>query len=241
MILLDDRVGSRELGRHLRRGAFRLVRLPFADASWSGSGPDEAPWLIGLERKTLADFLSSMLSGRLPSHQLPGLLRSFNVVYLVVEGAWRRSSGGSLQCPGRRGWGTFLLQGRPFAWDTLVGMLATLSACAGLIVLTSHDLRETAALTSALHDWWERPWSSHRSHLRPRESCVAHLADPTLVQQVAAVLPGIGPERSRDVAARFSSVLDLAIATESDWRGVPGIGPVLAARMVSAIHNGGAR
>jgi ERCC4-type nuclease len=55
---------------------------------------------------------------------------------------------------------------------------------------------------------------------------------PSLVRRVATQLEGIGWEKSAAVAAKFSSVLDMIVATEAEWQTIPGIGKGLAARAV---------
>ena len=90
MILLDDRTGSGELLPLFRPydAPVELARLDFGDACWLGNGAT-GPELVGVERKTIHDLVSSMRSKRLSGYQLPGLLRTYDWVYLLVEGVWR--------------------------------------------------------------------------------------------------------------------------------------------------------
>lgn len=67
-----------------------LTDLDFADAAFCGNGPDpSAPPLIGVERKRLADALACMDDGRYAGTQLRGLVRTYDVVWFVVEDTFR--------------------------------------------------------------------------------------------------------------------------------------------------------
>jgi ERCC4-type nuclease len=70
-------------------GMSKIERMQFGDFSWLGNGPDGAPWSIGVERKTIGDMIQSITSDRFSGHQLPGLLNTYNAVYVLVEGLYR--------------------------------------------------------------------------------------------------------------------------------------------------------
>ena len=89
MILIDNRTGSKELFPLFPKGSAKLCHLPFGDFSFVGNGPDEMPLNIGIERKQIREVAGEMSAGRLVGHQVPGLLATYQVVYLIVEGRWR--------------------------------------------------------------------------------------------------------------------------------------------------------
>ena len=95
MILIDDRMGSKELLPLFRPYdvTVELSHLEYADIAFFGNGPT-GPELVGIERKTLHDLVNSMRSRRLSGYQLPGLMAAYAWVYIVVEGVWRAGDGG---------------------------------------------------------------------------------------------------------------------------------------------------
>src|SRR5271169_4444109 len=111
MILLDDRVGSHELLPYFSPYGVQVesTRLDYGDACWVGKGPD-GDCMVGVERKTIGDFISSMRGKRLAGHQLPGLMSSYEFTYLIVEGIYRPGETGELEQrqghgKGKSGWG----------------------------------------------------------------------------------------------------------------------------------------
>lgn len=197
-----------------------------------GIGIKDCPVMVGIERKTLRDLIGSLESGRLAGHQLPGLIASYNVVYLIVEGI-SRNYGGNLEERVGKAWKGLNISGKGFD-----GYLNTLSTIAGITVLRTPYLEATAELIYHLYLWWAKGWEKHKSHLgfchiRPP---YALLRPPSLLRSVAKELPGVGWERSAAVEKKFKSILEMAEATEEDWRDIPGIGKILARQIVKALR-----
>ena len=46
----------------------------------------------------------------------------------------------------------------------------------------------------------------------------------------------VGWEKSSAAASRFKTVLEMVAATEKEWREVPGVGKVLAKKIVEAVN-----
>lgn len=244
MILLDDRIGSRELLRHMPRGSAELCRLDFGDAALVGNGPDGNPITVGVERKAIRDLVSSMCRGRISGHQLPGLLGNYDKVYLIVEGTWRPSPGnGLLEVWGGRGWIPLRFGTRTFMAREVYNFLNTLEIISGVVVRNTRNLDETAQVIMSLSYWWAKRWDDHTSHIDVHKGAAAmlatglHLRRPSLLCRVASELPGIGPKRARDVAQHFTSILDLCMAGVDRWEAIDGIGPKTAEAVVSAISS----
>lgn len=91
MFRLDYRVGSKELQAPLTALGLPvcLTTLEFGDCAFGGYGPGGDRLRIGVERKTLDDLLACLRSNRFAGHQLPGLLHTYDVVYLLLEGVYR--------------------------------------------------------------------------------------------------------------------------------------------------------
>ncbi len=247
MILLDDRVGSKELMRYFLPFDVRVesTRLEFGDACWAGSGP-HGDCMIGLERKRIRDLVNSIRDRRLSGHQLPGLMESYEFVYLIVEGFYRPGLHGELE--EGRGGGMW----RPLGpmYREIDNHLSTLELKCGVIVRRTATPTETAAVIVDLYKWWtEKSWDQHRSHhqihsITPQslahgrklsfiapEQEIRRKYGPKAVDvwHMAAQLDGLDT-KAELVAAHFRTPRKMMEATISDWLQIPGIGPVLAAR-----------
>jgi ERCC4-type nuclease len=242
VILLDDRAGSGDLAPVLRQvGAqVEVVRLEFGDAALIGRGENEEPVRVGVEIKKVPDLLSSMTSGRLSGHQLPGLLASYEWVWVLVEGVVRpEPQTGVLQEAHGGGWRDVQQGPRSFMYRDVEHYLHSLVVRGGVHVAWTAGRHETARWLAALDSWWLKSWDEHKGHLaihrkagtRPRE-----LVPPSLLRRVAAELPGIGWERSARVAGHFTSVREMVEASEEQWQQIDGVGKKLAASIRRALE-----
>lgn len=234
MITLDERTGSAELLRYFPADTVKLGRLSYGDASFLGKGQGDVPLLVGIERKTIGDLLNSMESGRLQGHQIPGLVASYNVVYLIVEGVCRNVEGEDdvmeqMSC-GK--WRAMRVTRKAFD-----SFLNTLEVLAHIIVRQTSNPKNTASLISNLYCWWQKGWDDHKGHLGFAMSLppTAQLSKPSLLRRVVKELPGIGWERSKAVADYFGSIEAVVAATEKDWMNIDGIGKVLSKQLVKVI------
>jgi len=239
MIYLDDRIGSKELFPLFPKRAVTLTHLNYADLAFLGRGPDNLPISIGIERKRILDLITSMTSGRLSGHQLPGLSAAYDVTYLVVEGLWRPNPrNGILECPRSGGWVPIRLGSRTFMATEVLGFLNTLRICAGVYVWRTAIPRETVQFVNSLHHWWvDKALDEHESHTLPHAPYASlKTKKRPIVQRVAAVFEDIGLKKSKEVSERFSTVLEMVMASEEDWRGVEGIGKTLAKRITKLLQ-----
>jgi len=231
MITLDDRTGSVDLLPYFPSGTARLGRLGFGDASFVGKGKDDIPVMVGVERKTLSDLVGSLESGRFSGHQLPGLLASYNTVYLVIEGIGRVSRE-LVEVRQKGEWRSLGVS--ELALDNF---LNTLEVMAGVIIRQTNTPQRTAYLIRHLYQWWDKGWDSHKSHLvfyDPRPTLT--ITKPGLVRRIAKELPGIGWTRSGPVSKHFGSVREMVLADHQQWEEIEGIGKGLAGRVVEAIN-----
>src|ERR1035437_8002080 len=104
MILVDLRIGSKYLLAPLKAAGFeaQLVELEFGDIAFEGKGPNGTTLNIGVELKVLGDLVNSLRTGRLAGHQLPGLLKTYDYAWLLVEGEWRANAAGQVTTQKRR-------------------------------------------------------------------------------------------------------------------------------------------
>lgn len=238
IIFIDQRRGSAELAPLINDSV--LVQLEYGDCFWIGNGPN-GDVDIGVERKTVGDLINSISTGRLSGHQIPGLTSRYYRSYLIIEGRTRENAcTGELEVEVRGKWTTLDRGGRRFSWKGMWAYLTTIETMTGITIRETENIRHTASLIKALHDWWQKPWDKHTGHLlmyKPRDRTAAMgMGKPSLVRRVAAELPAIGWVRSRDVEKKFKTIKSMVDATVDDWRSIPGIGAVTAKTVVEAIH-----
>lgn len=239
-ILVDERVGSKDLldplrDRHLPA---ELMKLDAGDVAFEGDGPT-GPLMVGIERKRIKDMLDSMRSGRLAGHQLVGLLRDYQVNYLIIEGGYRPNpNSGVLEVFQNGNWQTLRLGTQGFPYSELEGYLLGVENRANVKVRWTYNRAQTVNLIQTMWNWWGVKWCDHRSL-----DCIYTPPPPTLgfikpsfERKVAVQLEGVGWERSEAVVERFPTVMEMAAATEKEWREVAGIGKTLAKRIVAAFR-----
>lgn len=242
MLLLDRRIGSADLQSPLTSLGVpvEIVTLDFADCAFLGHGPlGEGSMQIGVEIKQIRDLLNSIQDGRFSGHQLPGLLRQFDVAWLIVEGLWRPAADGLLEIYRRGKWEALELGARRYTYKEPDAYLTTLEMKTGIRVRRTANRDETAHVIANLYRWWtNKSWEQHRSHLslhRPADA--TFLLPPPLRRRIAGELPGIGHEKSAAVAAHFGSTRAMVNADEKEWVKVPGIGKTLAKRIVAGVES----
>jgi len=237
MILIDDRTGSKELYGLLPPGSAEICRLEAGDAAFVGCGPGK-PMMIGIELKGLSDVLQCIGTGRFAGGQLPKLLRDYDVVYLIVEGAWRPGKEGTLEKLARGGWQTVVLGTRVWMYRELDNWLTSIETMTGVRLRRTESERETAACILNLYHWWtDKEWDEHRSHLAFDRSDRPTLVKPSLAIRVAKELSGVGYDRAGAVARHFhGSVREMVLAGEDQWKEVAGIGKILSRRIVDELN-----
>ena len=160
-----------------------------------------------VERKTLRDFASSIIDGRV-FRQASAMAHSPRRGVLVLEGV-----AGDLQAVGVQR-------------EALQGALIHLSVFHGLAVLRAHDPGETARLIVYLGRQ-AQAWA-HGSLPRPGYRPKGRRARQLFLLQG---LPRVGPERAARLLDRFGSVQAVATASAADLATIDGIGDAIAGRI----------
>lgn len=250
VLLIDKRVGSGELAKYMSilHLPVEVCDLSYGDMSFLGLGEDGMPIPIGIERKALPDFLSSMYTGRFQSHQLPGLLQCYKEVWVVVEGLWKVDPhSGQVWVPKGKHWGPLNLSGKDVLYHDLESMFLTLEIKGGVRLRRTTGKLETGRFIRTLYEWWtSKDFADHRSHLRFRtlDADSALLVRPSLMREWAARLPGIGWSKSV-VGDQFENPIALALADETEWANrtwtdklgkVKKIGPAIASKIGHALR-----
>lgn len=255
MILIDDRAGSKELKPHLDRLKVpcELTRLEYGDVMFLGRGPGD-DWLkIGVEYKSLPDVLSCITTGRFAAHQLPGMLRrdiasrEYDVTWLLLQGVWRvDTQSGVIQVPrklagGGVQWQPLYVGRNGYTGQQLEGFLLTITQQSGIRIAKVGSEGEAARWLATLYGWWtNKSWEQHASlQTFDLSGPMVQIEKPSFTRRAAATLPGVGWVKSQAVVEHFGSVTAMSLADERDWMEVPGIGKVLAHRIVAALHGAG--
>lgn len=235
-LLIDTRAGSEELVVPLQALGLPAERaqLPAGDVEIWGRGPAGRPLMVGVEFKLLRDMLTCVRDGRF-AEQLRGMAGRYEVRWLLLEGEWRTSMAGTLEVREERG---FMERGR-FTMQEAVAWSLTMAQRGGVLLWRTVDRAESIAWLRALYWWWtSKDFEEHRAHLdwyRAPVTAEAPWDEPTLVQRVAAVLPGLGAERALAASKAFGSVRALVNADAKQLQQVDGIGPKTARKVVEAV------
>ena len=239
MILVDDRIGSADLIGHLRHWSVEcaMERLEFGDACFTGNGP-HGTVAVGVEVKKIHDALSCMTDGRFSGHQLPGLVRTYDRVWLVLEGRFTVDFGTGLLLLDRKRRRDVAHGSRRFMYRDLSNWQTTMEVCANVRFRRTTDRVETARFLADLHGWFGKEYADHKAHLALHDEApdVALFSRPSLARMVAAQLPGIGFKKSQDVVKKFGTVERMIRATVEEWEQVPGIGEGIARKVYDAIR-----
>lgn len=242
MILVDERVGSRHLGDHFGREC-TVCRLESADVAFAAA----AGLGVGIEVKTVTDALSCMFTGRLADMQLPKMVEMYDVRYLIIQEMYRAEPGtGVLQR-----WKVFPSEKKVICgtwYDAHAGnakvmyaqfemWLHTLCETTGTRLERTLDTPGTVSLILALYRWWQRRDHKSMHVIQEPQGDAADLVRPSTLRRIAACLPCIGWERSKHVVKRFTSLRELALADSDTWESIPGIGKVIAQRVMKEINN----
>lgn len=250
MIQVDNRAGSSQLVPLLRQLGCEVEStfLHFGDVSFLGYGANGDPVSVGVEVKSIEDCIACIQSGRFAGHQLPGLLQSYDHIWLLITSDYRpRARDGVLEYrkEGRGGgayWSESCGRQRTVFWRDVESWLMSMAILGGIRIHRVPDYKEAALWLKMASNWFSR--DTHHSHEVIHGSKeifgdTALLVKPTLARRVAAQLPGIGTKRSAEVARVFHTLTDMVNASPKDWLKVEGVGRGIAQKVYDAIHRNG--
>lgn len=241
MIHLDPRIGSADLEPYIR--AFScpcmLTPLQYGDAWFSGNGPT-GPSAFGIERKRLADALACMHDGRLTGHQLPGMLRTYEHSFLILEGLFRCDDDtGVMMTWTKGGWRQVQVGGRAYMYRDWDNWTTSLGLLFGVSIKYTNSPKNTARALVNLYHYFQKEWREHKTgnviYSAPPPVWAAG-ADPHVVLRVAKEFDGIGWELSKDLALKYGSLRRMfTTMDEKSLKEIRGIGKVKAARVVEEL------
>lgn len=239
MILVDSRVGSRELLPYIQRQRIQsqICQLEFGDACFEGNGPN-GKMTVGVERKTLGDMLNCIDDARYSAHQRPGMMAMYQKSILVIEGVWKPDFNNHylLECVGMLNWRPYRYRQRMVSYSKLFRYLLTVQF-SGVNVIYSRDMEATAYNICECYHYFQKKWEDHTSLLEMQKLNIPSLTGkPSLVQRWAAQLEGVGVKLSGEAIKEFKTAHDLANSDEQDWMRIPQVGAKLAKKIYREIR-----
>jgi ERCC4-type nuclease len=225
MLLLDDREKGFEAALRGNRLVPEVTRLDCADFAFI------LPHVtVGVERKSIGDLLRVIADNRFVSEQLPCLATTYNRVYLLVEGRYKKDpESGLLLIPAGNRWKP-VLWGRRNGWTYAeVERWLTSREENGIRLRRTNGPTETAQQLTEMYTEFAKPPEARRSAVgvytpqitNPDGSPLLHA--PSETRRVARLMPGIGDERSAAVADAFASPFDLVYSAAMAKADVGGV------------------
>lgn len=155
---------------------------------------------VGIEKKTQADFLNSIIDKRILS-QLVTLKENFSIPLLVIEGREN------------------IYQLRNFHPNAIRGMLAAIAIDFQIPILHTKNFRDTAALLEVI---------AKRLEKSPRALSLLAKRKPITTKEyqeyIIQSLPGVGPTLAKSLLKKFKSIKKIVNASEKKLQEVEKIG-----------------
>jgi ERCC4-type nuclease len=233
MILIDRRIGSRELKEYLPDGSYEITDLESGDVAFLGYGPNGPLTLpVGIERKTYYDLVKCFIDTRL-NQQLEKMPLYYKKIYIIIEGKPRLKNGHILvprDVKGKVEW----MESR-LTYSVLDNYLNTLTDELHIQIKRSLNLEETCWQVMDIYSHCSK--ESHGSHLRIDKTWEINPWMPiSFEQRVAQQLDGIGEKKAGLVAAMFPNVGEWGQISEEEWQKIPGIGKATAKTIMAQLR-----
>ena len=232
VVLIDPRAGSKDLVKYPPLDTIGThATLEGGDAAIVGNGPD-GPVLVGVELKSIPDFIQSTDTGRLQATQIPKLLADYCQPWLLLYGRYYPTKDGGLRIMRKGKWARYRLGTREVPYGYIEQMLLTINAV-GVRVRTVESKAKAALWIGELARWWSKPWAKHKGmKVFDRSRSVGVMPDMNsgvhLRARVAMQFKGMGYERAVAAAKYFGSVRAMVGAGAGEWAKVEGVGKVVA-------------
>jgi ERCC4-type nuclease len=146
------------------------------------------------------------------------------VVYLVVQGEWKRGAEGELRVRHRGHWADVPWGRRVWMYSALEHWLATMEEQGGVRVARCRDTAESASWIKTRATWWAKEWEKHDGLNTFHTAPLPSLVRPGITRRMAKEIPGIHWEISDRVARHFGTPRVMANATTEEWMKIAGIG-----------------
>lgn len=229
-LYVDRRENQQQRDRR-RNGAFRgdrhkaeeflpnMERIGLAEGDYvlMGDGGIVVAW----ERKKVREIAESIIHSNRHVEQLERCRAFYDVVYLIVEGEFRRGHDGYTEV---QVWDRRLTERTHQRWQplqprlhysALIKAMETLHRQLGVDVLYTGDYADTCNRILDLAEWWMKPLDEHTSAQRTPDPFVM-LGRSNLVTRIAARFDGVGEVLAKRIGEKFESPQALHQATVAD-------------------------
>lgn len=239
MILIDPRAGSINLPKMFPKDMVLVTDLPAGDLLLTSN--DGAEFWAVVEFKKINDLLSCIETGRFAGTQLPDMLNveGLSEYWLLIEGPMKCGHDGELMIEANGKWHHARVGNRTFNMSDLDSWELTLQTLTPLKIKRTDSRSESVTWIKTLHEWWRRGVDNHKSHMvtdKSRNVRGMELRRASLVRLWAEKLPGIGHDKALFVESHFGDAFEMAVADESEWIKIEGVGLKMARRIVEAIR-----
>ncbi len=219
MLLVDSRAGSQDLVKPLAKilgaGNVEETTLDYGDLAFEGRGAKNTSVLVGIEHKRLADIVACIRDGRFSGHQLPGMRKTYEFSWLMIEGEWRADPASGLITQSAKFGGWRPIPGKMRASEFEKHIL-TFELCGGVRVRYTNTRADSVRAIADLYRWFtDKAMDAHSSHLAVHEPVT--LREVSKVQKALMAWPGVGYKLSRAAENAFGSVNQACRATMPDW------------------------
>ncbi len=160
---------------------------------------------VGVELKTTADFVDSIVDGRL-LEQLKTLKKSYERPLIIIQGT------------------SDLYSMRNVHPNAIRGMLGTIAVSYGIPILYTKDEKDSAALLLSIA---KREQDENKKDFAPH----ADRKPMTLKEQqeyLISALPSVGPQLAKELLKHFGCIQAIFMASENGLQRVPGVGEKIA-------------
>ena len=208
-IILDHRERSSGIKKELINHGMEVLekQLIHADFIIKTKDLNNNILTVGVERKTINDFLNSIIDKRL-INQIIELKKNFDIPLLIIEGTEN------------------IYELRNFHPNSIRGMLASIAIDFQTPILYTRNHRDTANLLVIIAKRLEKP-RSLPSLLKKRKPLTVKQQQEFIVES----LPGIGPLISKNLLKKFNTIKSLINADEKELREVEKIGKIKASQI----------
>lgn len=167
---------------------------------------------IGVERKTVDDFLSSLIEGKL-FVQMKNLRGTFSRPLLLIEGEG-------------------LLTKRNISHKAIFGSFTAIMVDFGIPIITTHDPQETADFLAVMAQREQK--EGDRAVAIRGEKTARSISEQQ--QFLVEGLPNVSAVLAQRLLQHFGSVRAMANATEEELCQVPGIGKTIASDILKILN-----
>lgn len=170
---------------------------------------------ICIERKTIADFLNSMKSGRLWT-QLEGCKENYTRVFLLLEG--------SIPVP--------------YDKNSAIDELKVISGINGVTmgwgipIIPSNNITQTARILDAM---FRKADGTKKEYLKPVKKKGKNTQE--IKENILACSPGVGRGTAKRIIKQYGSIENVVNLSLEDLQKIKGVGEKTAQSIYDAFHN----